>query len=295
MAADDDLGPLSTGYAFGWLVESWLEMAAASPDLELYTFIGLLDGKPVGFACCTPQPFARDGYGVGAVHVLAEHRRQGVGGALRAAVHRVVRDRAPGIMWQHDADEPDAVAAAEAWGLTRVGEHQESFLDLTALDRACFEQLGRVDGVRLAPVEGLDEGGWQTLWASSNAWAKDAPDNDQGTEDLPLDSFRAMLDQPWMMLTAEEEGRLLGLTFVVHRPGGEPTCNTWFTGVAPEARGRGLATAMKARQALVMADAGVERLYTQNMEGNEPILRANARLGFQPCLRYFDVTEALSS
>ena len=42
-----------------------------------------------------------------------------------------------------------------------------------------------------------------------------------------------------------------------------------------------------------MADAGVERLYTQNMEGNDPILRANATLGFQPGLRYVDATESL--
>ena len=52
-----------------------------------------------------------------------------------------------------------------------------------------------------------------------------------------------MLEQPWMLLTAEQDGRLIGLTYVVHRSAEDRTCNTWFTGVSPEARGRGLATA----------------------------------------------------
>jgi GNAT superfamily N-acetyltransferase len=294
MTDDDDLVGLGAGYAFGWLTRSWFDMAASSSDIELHAFTGLLDGEPVGYAVCTPQPFARDGNGVGAVHVLAEHRRRGVGGALRAAVLDVVRGRAPGIQWQHDADDPDAVATAAAWGVDRVGKHRESYLDLTTLDRERFEGLARVDGIELVPLRALDDAGWQELWEYSREREADAPDNEGGTEPLPLEVFRAMLGESWMLVTAEAEGRLLGLTYVVHRSGTDRTCNTWFTGVSPEARGRGLATALKARQAIGMADVGVERLYTQNMEGNDPILRANATLGFQPGLRYFDVTESLS-
>ena len=219
MTDDDDLGHLSTGYVFGWVTQSWLEMCASSPELELHTFTGLLDGTPVGYAMCSPQPFAREGYGVGAVHVLAEHRRRGVGGALRAAVLDVVRGRAPGIQWQHDADDPDAVATAAAWGLDRVGEHRESYLDLTAVDRDRFEGLAQVDGIELVPLRDLDESGWRKLWEFANERALDAPDNDDDTEPLPLGTFRAMLDEHWMLLTAEDEGQPLGLTYVVHRPG----------------------------------------------------------------------------
>jgi GNAT superfamily N-acetyltransferase len=293
MTDEDDIAGLSTGYAFGWLVQSWLEMAAASPDLELHTFIGLLDGEPVGFAGCSPQPFARDGNGVAAVHVLSEHRRRGVGGALRAAVHEVIRGRAPGVQWQHDADEPDAVAAAAAWRLRRVGEHRESYLDLGAIDRKRFESLADIEGVVLHPPRDLDDEGWLALWTFLVERQLDAPDNDETSEPLPLNAFKAMVEAPWMILTAEIDERLVGLTFVATRSAADHACNTWFTGVAPEARGRGLATALKARQALVMADAGVERLYTQNMEGNEPILRANATLGFQPGLRYVDTVESV--
>jgi GNAT superfamily N-acetyltransferase len=293
MADDDDLDALSAGYVFGWLTQSWFEMAAASTDLELHAFTALLGGEPVGYAVCSPQPFARDGHCVGAVHVLPEHRRQGVGSALRAAVHDVVRGRAPGIQWQHDADDPDAIATAAAWGLTPVGEHRESYLDLTSLDRARFEELARAEGTDLVPLRDLDDPGWLQLWEFFTERQTDAPDADEDTESIPLDVFRAMVDEPWMLLTAEEEGRRLGLTYVVRRPGTDRTCNTWFTGVSPEARGRGLATALKARQAILMADAGVERLFTQNMEGNDAILRANATLGFEPGLRYVDVTEPL--
>ena len=56
--------------------------------------------------------------------------------------------------------------------------------------------------------------------------------------------------------------------------------NTFFTGVAREARGPGLSTALKAQHALADAGRGHHRIYTQNMDQNAPILAANDRLGF---------------
>ena len=53
--------------------------------------------------------------------------------------------------------------------------------------------------------------------------------------------------------------------------------------------GVGLATALKARHAQLMRDAGHRRLYTQNMDQNAPILAANDRLRFRVESGYIDV------
>jgi GNAT superfamily N-acetyltransferase len=95
-------------------------------------------------------------------------------------------------------------------------------------------------------------------------------------------------------LTARDGGTTIGFTSVVPRAGDPEATNTFFTGVHPAARGRGLAASMKARHALVMADRGIKRVYTQNMDGNEPILAANRSLGFRPHGGYVDVTERVT-
>jgi RimJ/RimL family protein N-acetyltransferase len=70
--------------------------------------------------------------------------------------------------------------------------------------------------------------------------------------------------------------------------------NTIFTGVVASARGRGLASALKARHALLLAVRGVGRLYTQNMASNAPIRAVNERMGFVPVAEHLLVRETFS-
>ena len=51
--------------------------------------------------------------------------------------------------------------------------------------------------------------------------------------------------------------------------------------------------ALKTRQALLMGERGVTRVFTQNMEGNEAILAANRALGFVRAIGYVDVVQQL--
>ena len=57
--------------------------------------------------------------------------------------------------------------------------------------------------------------------------------------------------------------------------------------VRPEHRCRGVGTALHA--ALAEVAPGITRLYTQNMESDEPILAANRRLGFVRAAGHVDV------
>ena len=54
-----------------------------------------------------------------------------------------------------------------------------------------------------------------------------------------------------------------------------------FTGVIPEYRGRGIATALKVKTILHAREVGVSEILTQNDSENEPMLAINRKLGYQ--------------
>jgi GNAT superfamily N-acetyltransferase len=292
--AADDLTPLTEIDPTGWMVHSWLDLAASLPEYDLYRWVAEEEGVLVGYCLALPYPFAAGGYGVALMFVHPDHRRRGIGGEFRRRIHNTFRGRVPGLMLGRIEGSEDSDATAAAWGLRETGRHQESFLDLTTFDAARFEELGHAERIDFVPLrEDLDDAAWQQLRDYAEERFLDSPDSGGDAAFLPVAAFRAAVTEPWMLMTAEEDGRPVGITFVVRRPGTEKDTNTWFTGVSPEARGRGLSTALKARQALAMANAGIERLFTQNMDGNEPILRANRTLGFQKGMRLVDGVEEI--
>lgn len=292
LSDEDDWEDLAVGHPLTWLFPFWKSLTG----IEIAWFTGLLDGRAVGIAAGCPLPYAADGYGVGAVNVRPEARRQGVGTALFEATVDSVRGRVPGIQLNHAAVDAPALAAAAAWGLRETGRHQESVLDLTSLDRAAFEAKAAAPGVRIEPLPSfaeIDDEGWHELYAFVNARYREAPDA-VGGEGLPYDEFRAMVSRPWMLATARDDaGAYLGFTVVMDHAAKPHGTNTFFTGVVAEARGRGIATALKCHQALLMADEGITSITTQNMEGNAPILAANRTLGFVPDFVYVDVVRDL--
>jgi GNAT superfamily N-acetyltransferase len=290
MSEDDDWEALAVGHPLSWLFPFWKTLNGID------WFTGLLDGRPAGLAAGCSLPYAADRYGVGALNVVPEARRHGLGTALYEATVEAVRGRAPGIQFNRAADDQAAEAAAAAWGLRETGRHQESVLDLTTFDRAAFEAKAAAPGVRIEPLPPLveiDDRAWQDLYAFYDARSREAPDA-VGGESLPYDEFRAMLHQPWMLATARDDaGGYVGITLVMDHPAKPEGANTFFTVVVGEGRGRGIATALKCHQALLMADVGVTSLTTQNMEGNEAILAANRTLGFVPDFVYVDLVLAL--
>lgn len=298
MTADDDFESLNAGNPLAWQPKLWREMAQAG-EIELHWFTGLLDGRPAGMGVVCPLGVVAEGYGVGAVNVVPQSRRQGLGTALRAAVESAARGRVPGVQYSYSEGYADAEAAVAAWGLEESGRHRESILDLTTIDRDLFEaKVGAVgaSGVVLETIsslDDLDDDGWHELHDYVVARFAEAPDAAGADEQLPYATFRRVLEEPWMLMTAKKDGRYVGVTFVMRRMGDTKSVNTLFTGVSPEARGQGVAAALKTRQALLLADRGVPRIYTQNMEGNLPILAANKTLGFALADGYVDVRQPL--
>ena len=288
LTADDDIDALDEGNPLSWMTAWWRSI----PELPFRWFVGLLDGEPVGVAGGCASPMAADGMGFAVLNVAPRARRRGVGSALRRAVEGAARGVVPGLVYSYLEGDDEAEAAVRAWGLPEVGRHHESVLDLTTADRAVLRgkaTLVGVDITHLPDFEVMSEDDWARLHEFVRVRFREAPDTADEGGDLGLDVFRGRVHEPWMLHTARVDGRLVGVTFVTARPGRDDATNTFFTGVHPDARGRGIAVALKAAQALDLADHGVTAVYTQNMAGNEPILAANRSLGFRRDSGYVEV------
>jgi GNAT superfamily N-acetyltransferase len=288
LADDDDLDALDDGNPLAWMTAWWRNL----PELEFHWYVALLDDEPVGLGAVAPLPIAAGGCGAGVLNVIPRARRGGVATTMRRTLEDKARGRVPGVVYTYLAGDPDAEAATRAWALQEVGRHHESVLDLASVDRALLSRKADVPELvvaTLGPLEAIDQDEWTALHGFVQDRFREAPDSAEGGGLLPFDVFRGLIREPWMLMTAHLDGVLVGVTLVVPRPGRTDATNTFFTGVLPEARGRGIATALKAAQALTMADLGIVALYTQNMDGNEPILAANRTLGFRRGSVHVDV------
>lgn len=291
MTEDDDLDHLDEDNPLHSFTVMYRDMGRSG--MEMHWFVGELDGKPVGMIGVCPLPVAAGGFGAGVVSVRAEARRRGVGRVLRRAVEESARGRVPGVLYAFQEGTADSEAAVAAWELTPSERHHESVLHLRAIDRGSFAARAEVDGLLIAELPSfaeISDDEWRELHAFTQERFREAPDSADGGGLLPYEAFRGLLEEPWMMVTAREDGVFVGITFVARRG---VDMNTFFTGVSETGRRRGIAGAMKAAQALAMAERGVARLYTQNMQGNEPILAANRSMGFVPNSTYADVTVPL--
>jgi mycothiol synthase len=291
LSNDDDFEALQVGDPMGWMFGWWRDMERDT-GMEAHWFVAEHDARPAGLAVVLPMPFAAGGTAPALLNVVPSARRRGVATALRAAVEDAVRGRLPGVLYSYFEGHAEAEAAVAAWGLREVGRHQESILELASIDRDAYAARSTVPGVELRPLGDLDQvddAAWQELHHFTQARFREAPDAADGGGELPFEVFRTQLTAPWSLFEAVEDGERIGITFVMPRPAVVDAVNTFFTGVSSSARGRGIAVALKSAQALVMADAGVRAIYTQNMAGNAPILAANQTLGFVRDSGYVDV------
>jgi GNAT superfamily N-acetyltransferase len=280
---DDDLDALNAG-SVTWFGAAPVRRLMGVPDgIPKEMWVAEADGVPVGFGQAVGHG-VNDGHrGIGYVFVRPEHRRRGVGTALWQEVLRVASpDRVPGVMVSVDDDDATTTGIALAHGFVRKGLHLESVLDLSRVDGlghlAAAPRAPDV-AIRLLP-ERAGEEDWRGFAEVFLRLMRDAPDNADGAEDMPYETMRAILTEPWQVCGAWHRDRLVGLTCVVVRNEEAGVLNTMLTAVEREHRGLGLATALKTRHALALRDAGWSSIVTQNMEGNAAILASNRTLGF---------------
>ena len=243
----------------------------------------------VGHGAVDCQAIRSTDQALGFLWVAPEARGNGVGRALRDAIRTTAAQHGfhKVLMSVPEAD-PHGRAVAEHWGAMLDGHHFESTLDLTTITDAEVDEWtakARAAGVTIHPVE--DDRALTALFPFARERFSEAPDSGDASDELTIDVFRTTAEPP-NTLTARQGDDIVGMTWVFTRPGEPPAANTAFTGVHPAARGQGIALALKAEQSRQLRDRGYHTLLTQNMSVNEPILRANRRMGFVPGPGWFD-------
>ena len=295
---DDDLDALNDGNELWWGKEFVTErIRSCPPEFHWMILVGEAAGEPVGYAFVLGMGVQAGGYAMSDLYVVPAGRRHGVGRALLEALTDATQGyRLPGF--QVSAPEADATSqeVARRWGFRVVGRHRESVLDLDTMD--LVKMSGAVSnvesaGFRLEPLPNdADDSLWQRVYELMTLLWRDTPDADGATDEMPYPVFRAFFPHPSYVFLAWREGEPVGCTTLFNRTK-DAALNTMFTGVVREERGRGLATGMKAGHAMFMRERGQHRIYTQNMEGNVPILAANDRLGFRADSGFVDLALAV--
>jgi GNAT superfamily N-acetyltransferase len=225
--------------------------------------------------------------------VAPDRRRRGIGGGLLARIVERAREiGAATLQARADDDQPESLAFLRRRGFAETMRMHWDVLDLRAADLARFAHLAarlEADGIRVTTLrdeEPREPACWERLadlhHAAQDGWA----DPDPGPPGPPLTVEEA---RRWFMLPglipeaffiAAAGDTYVGYSGIAVRPS-EPDVG-WPAGtvVRPEHRGRGVATALKAR---VLAYARACRLTrVHSSSGNPAILHINRKFGFRP-------------
>ncbi len=224
------------------------------------------------------------------------HRGRGVGRAMAAAVEAVLAERAPAALEVRVRDDdPGSRAWAERRGF-RLHDHAiRSRLDLVEFDPASHRQaVARAAAAGLRVEEPADLDRLYDLYVRAFAGVP------AGLRPPGRDSFRSqMQDRPGVVkLVARDEVAWVGLTLAT--PSEPDGAWNYFTGVLPEHRGRGIATALKVALSEELVRQGRRWVETTNQaiptprnphpttaiswgpRGNAAMLAVNRALGYRP-------------
>lgn len=183
-------------------------------------------------------------------------------------------------------DEPVA-AFLKQRGFAEIDREVPVRLDLTAFDPSQFE-TGLPEGIRLLSwaEAGDTDTNRRRLYALSEVLSRDVPTRDvlslhPSFEEFEKDFGRSEWDSTALILAETEAGDWVGFSQIGFQEDSHIGW-TFMTGVLPEYRGKGLATALKLRT----IDAAMARqcpmILTENHEDNAPMRAINRKLGFVP-------------
>ncbi len=248
------------------------------------------DDEVIGFGSVSQSPWLEPDMPFVNVVVHPDAQHQGVGRALLDRVETTADELGARTLLSYTVEtRPRAMRFLQAAGYEEYDREWRSTLDLGTFDPAEWsDAIDRVtsSGIRIASVAELREaepdwvGRLHELYASVEV---DVP-TPLTIHPVPVAEFetlnlgRRLIDDGF--LVAIEGGEFIGLT-EPQRVEDEPESIAQdMTGVAAKARGRGIATALKAAAATWAKDAGYTSIRTYNAQSNAPMLAVNDKLGF---------------
>ena len=250
-------------------------------------FIAWLDGAPVGAGGAgRAYSFPPDFPGFWSnLSVLPERRRQGIGGALLAAISSVALDAGKTMLvGTTTSDRTDSIDFLEHRGFREHERMKVVKLDLAGRQPPAIEPPA---GVTISSLEVHPE-----LVPSVYDVAREAlPDIPGDGPEAPatLEEFRtrdvdrAIIPAGGFVIAIDDaNGRVAGYANLMLVPGRATVAWHGMTAVARAWRGRGLARALKAATIAWALDSGLDALEGSNDVDNAPMRAVNRRLGYQP-------------
>jgi GNAT superfamily N-acetyltransferase len=250
-------------------------------------FIAWLDGEPVGAGGAgRAYSFPPDFPGFWSnLSVLPEHRRQGIGSALLAAISDVARDAGKTmLLGTTTSDRADSIDFLEHRGFREHERMKVVKLDLAGIVPPAIEPPPGVTISSLEAHPDLVPSVYDVAQEALPDIPGDGPEAPATLEEFRTrDVDRAIIPAGGFVIAIDDAtGRVAGYANLMLVPGRATVAWHGMTAVARAWRGRGLARALKAGTIAWALDNGLEALEGSNDIDNAPMRAVNKRLGYQP-------------
>jgi mycothiol synthase len=251
-----------------------LEQRKKPTNLDL---IAELDGVPTGVATVSKLFGAPDGeLAQVTIRVLRAKRRQGVGTAL----HRRASEHARGLgktatLVVVRVDDRDSLVYFTNRRFEERGRMQDVSLDLATAEVVVDVPAG----IEILPVvEAHERGAYEVALESDPDIPSAEPIVTGGFDQWHARHFTDLTLRE-LSFVALQGDRVVG--YAILGRDSVDTANHWMTGVARDARGRGIARALKQAQIAAAKEAGWASLRTTNDLGNAAMRAVNDKLGYE--------------
>jgi len=268
------------------------DMRKAPCKFERY--LAFSGDKLVGFATAKqfsgqyhPQKFAID------LHVDVDFEKQGIGTALyEKLVDYLKLQDAISVRTGVRENLEHAVAMAEKHGFKTTKKDFQLKINPQQHDFSGFAEVIpklAAEGILIKSLAelGVSEENRKKVWQAYSDIRMDVPRSEPATQ-MSYESFSThFLDgpdcSPDSLFIAVDDSDYIGVTNMWQSETSSDLY-TGLTGVKQGYRGRGVATALKARAMLFAQDYGSEAVYTDNDTNNVEMLKVNEKFGFEQIL-----------
>ena len=225
--------------------------------------------------------------------VVPAHRRRGHGSALHDAAVGILRGRgalaATGGVKESMSDGVDFVRKR---GWVELKRDWESRLRVGGFDFAKFatadERIAR-EGIRITTIadeRARDPRAEHKAYELVAELRRDVPATEAATDETFEEWKQRWVDSPTFIADAffvaiDKDGRWLGMSNLERQLSDPSFAWQGLTGVRREARGRGVAMALKLRTVTHAQGMGVDHIKTWNDQRNLPMLSINEAMGFE--------------